>query len=157
MTKFTLSLPSLFILTCFSTASLANSPWAEEETTATDTASEEITSPGMEQSGVPMPVENAIEEDLAVENSPVQITEKTETTESIDIQQGDIVNVNPPQANVQILNFPRRGMSTSKVENELGRPNEIIPAVGTPPISRWIYDDRTIYFERSSVIHVVAK
>ena len=58
---------------------------------------------------------------------------------------------------VQVLNFPTRGMSTGKVENELGKPIEIIPAVGQPPISRWVYNDRTVYFEFSSVIHVVAK
>lgn len=37
---------------------------------------------------------------------------------------------------VKVLKFPTRGMTTGKVENELGQPNEIIPAVGQPPISR---------------------
>ena len=58
---------------------------------------------------------------------------------------------------VRTVDFPRRGMSQEKVQNELGRPVEIVPAVGTPPISRWIYDDRVVYFEYASVIHVVAK
>ena len=58
---------------------------------------------------------------------------------------------------VRTLDFPTRGMSQDKVQNELGRPGEIIPAVGEPPISRWVYDDRVVYFERSAVIHVVAK
>ena len=72
---------------------------------------------------------------------------------------GDVLDVNQTSqvAAVRVLDFPRRGMSTDKVENELGRPAEIIPSVGQPPISRWVYDDRTVYFEYSSVIHVVAK
>ena len=60
-------------------------------------------------------------------------------------------------AAVRTLDFPRRGMSQDKVQNELGRPGEIIPAIGQPPISRWVYEDRVVYFEYSSVIHVVAK
>ncbi|MCW9013562.1 MAG: hypothetical protein OQL06_07240 [Gammaproteobacteria bacterium] len=58
---------------------------------------------------------------------------------------------------VRTLDFPRRGMTQDKVQNELGRPAEIVPAVGTPPITRWVYDDRVVYFEYASVIHVVAK
>jgi hypothetical protein len=58
---------------------------------------------------------------------------------------------------VKQLDFPRRGMTQDKVQNELGRPIEIIPPVGEPPISRWVYDDRVVYFEYSSVIHVVAR
>lgn len=109
----------------FSSLSLANSPWASEDTAKPTT-----------------------------ENS---VTETTPTTAS-QTTQGDVLNVEPnTTVTVQVIDFPRRGMTTDKVQNELGRPNEIVPAVGTPPISRWVYDDRTVYFERSSVIHVVAK
>lgn len=55
------------------------------------------------------------------------------------------------------LDFPRRGMKQDRVQQQLGRPIEIIPAVGKPPISRWVYDDRIVYFEYTSVIHVVAR
>ena len=55
------------------------------------------------------------------------------------------------------LDFPRRGTSQDRVQNELGRPIKIIPAIGQPPISQWIYNDRIVYFEYTSVIHVVAK
>ena len=78
---------------------------------------------------------------------------------------GDVMNM--PQAEDQSmvaepelmkkLDFPRRGMKQDKVEAEMGRPIEIIPAVGKPPISRWVYDDRIVYFEYASVIHVVAR
>lgn len=74
-------------------------------------------------------------------------------------QQGDVLQM-PTEAQAQPvhkLDFPRRGMTQDKVQNELGRPLEIVPAVGQPPISRWVYNDRVVYFEYSAVIHVVAK
>ena len=58
---------------------------------------------------------------------------------------------------VKQFDFPRRGMSEDKVRNELGEPNEITPAIGTPPISQWTYNDRIVYFEHATVLHVVAK
>ena len=87
-----------------------------------------------------------------------EMTGVTEVTE----QSGDVLGMPTEQqatkvVSVQTLDFPRRGMTQDKVQNELGRPVEIVPAVGKPPISRWIYDDRIVYFEYSSVIHVVAK
>ena len=91
---------------------------------------------------------------------PAAYDVKTETRTS-----GDVMNM--PQAEVQAmvaepelmkkLDFPRRGMKQEKVQQQLGRPIEIIPAVGKPPISRWVYDDRIVYFEYTSVIHVVAR
>ena len=78
----------------------------------------------------------------------------TEVTET----QGDVVTMPEAQPiGVRQLDFPRRGMTQDKVQNELGRPIEIIPPVGKPPITQWVYDDRIVYFEYSSVVHVVAK
>ncbi|MDH5518436.1 MAG: hypothetical protein OEY36_11565 [Gammaproteobacteria bacterium] len=56
-----------------------------------------------------------------------------------------------------IISFPIRGMSMEKVLSELGQPSTRFPAVGKPPITRWVYPDRTVFFEYSHVIHVVAK
>jgi len=72
-------------------------------------------------------------------------------------QTGDVLNMQAKPMMVKTLDFPRRGMSQDKVQNELGRPLEVVPAVGKPPISRWVYRDRIVYFEYSSVVHVVAK
>ena len=87
-----------------------------------------------------------------------------DTKEVINVteQSGDVLGMPTEQAEsktvtVRTLDFPRRGMTQDKVQNELGRPVEIVPAVGKPPITRWVYDDRIVYFEYSSVIHVVAK
>ena len=91
--------------------------------------------------------------------SPRPIENTTDTThhkmESKTEIQGDVVQM--PVSNIRQLDFPRRGMTQDQVQNELGRPIEIVPAVGKPPISQWIYNDRKVYFEYSSVIHVVAK
>jgi len=110
---------------------------------------------------------------------PIQIQEDTQPEYSqteVTEQQGDVLNTpaapedyssNYDQntsrdlsdnlsSTIHLLNFPVRGMSTEKVKNELGSPTEILPAIGQPPITRWIYNDRTVYFEYSAVIHVVA-
>jgi hypothetical protein len=68
----------------------------------------------------------------------------------LEMQPGDTIVINP-------LDFPRRGMSMDKVQNELGRPVEVSPSVGEPPITSWTYPDRVVYFEYSRVIHVVEK
>lgn len=72
------------------------------------------------------------------------------TGDVIEIEQGETVDV-------KVLDFPRRGMSMRTVLNKLGKPKKTPPAVGNPPIRLWIYDDRTVYFENMTVIHVVAK
>lgn len=70
---------------------------------------------------------------------------------------GDVIELQPDSTlPVRVLDFPRRGMSMEKVKNELGQPLAVSPAVGTPPITRWTYSDRIVYFEYSSVVHVVA-
>lgn len=85
--------------------------------------------------------------------APIEIIETT----------GDVLAMPQPGASqadtspILLLDFPRRGMDQEKVQSELGKPLEIKDAVGQPPISRWIYNDRVVYFERNTVIHVVAR
>jgi len=50
---------------------------------------------------------------------------------------------------------PGRGMSMAQVEARFGAPDKKIPAVGKPPISRWIYSNYTVYFEYNLVIDSV--
>lgn len=50
---------------------------------------------------------------------------------------------------------PGRGMSMAQVEARFGAPDKKIPAVGKPPISRWIYNNYTVYFEYNLVIDSV--
>lgn len=90
---------------------------------------------------------------------PVTVTEVSEeNSEQTIVQSGNIVTMDDKtQVPVKILDFPTRGMTMDKVINEMGQPLNKFPAVGKPPITRWDYPDRTVFFEYSSVIHVVAK
>ncbi len=51
---------------------------------------------------------------------------------------------------------PTRGVSMAQVEQGFGAPSQRLPAVGQPPITRWVYPTFVVYFERSYVIHAVA-
>ncbi len=48
-----------------------------------------------------------------------------------------------------------RGLTMDAVRARLGTPRKTLPPVGDPPITRWVYDDLTVYFENDRVIHAV--
>jgi hypothetical protein len=50
---------------------------------------------------------------------------------------------------------PARGMTMQKVEEKFGTPTERHAAVGTPPITRWDYQNFSVFFENDRVIHAV--
>jgi len=52
---------------------------------------------------------------------------------------------------------PTRGMTMSEVESQFGAPREKYPAVGQPPITRWDYDNFSVFFEHQHVLHSVAQ
>lgn len=58
----------------------------------------------------------------------------------------------PPSKNLRV---PVREMTMGNVRHIFGAPKKILPAVGNPPITRWIYPDFIVYFERKLVIHTV--
>ena len=47
---------------------------------------------------------------------------------------------------------PATGQNMDQVKSRYGKPNNILPAVGDPPITRWAYADFTVYFEHDLVI-----
>lgn len=51
--------------------------------------------------------------------------------------------------------LPVNGLTKSEVERRYGRPNERRAPIGEPPISRWLYDDYSVYFEHDLVIESV--
>ena len=53
------------------------------------------------------------------------------------------------------VSTPAKGMTMQQVEERFGSPQKKLPATGNPPITRWIYDNYTVYFERQYVIHSV--
>lgn len=52
---------------------------------------------------------------------------------------------------------PMRGMHKAAVVNHFGEPKDRIAAVGTPPISRWVYDNYIVFFEKDQVLHAVMR
>lgn len=89
-------------------------------------------------------------EPIPMEVPPPEMREEVQvvTGDALEMQPGETITIQP-------LDFPRRGMSMEKVKNELGEPLTISDTVGDPPITSWGYADRIVYFEYSSVIHVV--
>lgn len=99
----------------------------------------------------PMAIEQPEQAEMATEETVVEeVVIEHITGDVIEMQPGETIIINP-------VDFPRRGMSMDKVQNELGRPVEISPTVGEPPITSWTYPDRVVFFEYSRVIHVVEK
>lgn len=103
------------------------------------------------QAPVPEPTVNSEESPSAVE---LMMQQESGTIlkqlPAKELQPGETLSI-------KTLDQPRRGASMEKVRNELGAPVTETPAVGQPPITKWIYNDRVVVFEYSKVIHVVAK
>jgi len=81
------------------------------------------------------------------------------------VEHGDILGVEilepstnqpmPMERELIDLRLPARGMDKSKVRSDFGEPIQMRPAVGKPPISSWLYEDYTVYFEHEWVLHSV--
>ncbi|MEN0038693.1 MAG: hypothetical protein AAGC78_16570 [Cellvibrio sp.] len=53
------------------------------------------------------------------------------------------------------IDMPSKGMSKERVKSLFGEALEEVPAKGQPPISRWRYQEFTVYFDSNTVIHCV--
>ncbi len=86
------------------------------------------------------------------------------------ISQAETLNMPPPAQNATAtpaqsqatessggysVTLPGRGMTMIQVEEKFGPPLEKHPEVGEPPITRWDYDDFSVYFEYQYVINAV--
>ena len=90
--------------------------------------------------------------------TPLSTVEPGMQEEIIEVRTGDAVELQPGETlPIKLIDFPRRGMSMSKVQNELGRPTQVSNTVGQPPITHWTYADRVVYFEHYYVLHVVPR
>lgn len=69
--------------------------------------------------------------------------------EEIRILVGEQANTLKP------VDMPTKGMSKERVKALFGEPLEDIPPKGQPPISRWKYQEFTVYFDSNAVIHCV--
>ena len=61
--------------------------------------------------------------------------------------------INQPENSADGLLRPERGMKMQQVETNYGSPLSINPAIGEPPITSWVYEKYTVYFEGEYVIH----
>lgn len=52
---------------------------------------------------------------------------------------------------------PGKGMDMAAVKSQFGDPIKETPAKGTPPITRWEYEQFSVFFESDIVIHSVLK
>ncbi len=55
------------------------------------------------------------------------------------------------------LSTPTLGQSEEAITTQFGEPLRRITAIGEPPISHWVYEEFTVYFEGDRVIHSVKK
>lgn len=110
----------------------------------------------------------AVDESAGMDNEPnesateapssVELMMQQQTRQSGDILQLPAKEIQPGETvRIKLLDFPRRGMSMEKVQQEYGQPIAVSDSVGNPPITRWTYQDRVVYFEHSTVLHVVAR
>jgi hypothetical protein len=53
------------------------------------------------------------------------------------------------------MELPANGDSMAEVRARYGEPVTTAPAVGDPPITRWDYDQWSVYFERELVLFTV--
>lgn len=74
---------------------------------------------------------------------------------SIGPVSADTLSVPETQQETFSVTLPGRGMTMEQVEERFGEPEQKNDAVGTPPISTWVYEKFTVYFEDSYVIHAV--
>jgi hypothetical protein len=78
-----------------------------------------------------------------------------------NIAQADVMSIADPRAQVpnssEGVLRPTRGMSMAEVEQKFGAPEQKFSAVGEPPISRWVYNGFSVFFEHSWVIHSVVQ
>jgi len=51
--------------------------------------------------------------------------------------------------------LPTNGLTAQEVEQRYGVPNQRHAPVGDPPITRWVYDEYSVYFEYDLVIESV--
>ena len=49
--------------------------------------------------------------------------------------------------------YPHRGLTKDEVRSEFGQPGNTEGPVGSPPITRWEYDNFTVVFEYNHVLH----
>jgi hypothetical protein len=69
----------------------------------------------------------------------------------------DVLLIDGEPRVVERAEQPTRGMHERTVLTRFGEPGTRHDAVGEPPISRWDYNDYSVFFEGPFVIHTVVR
>lgn len=70
--------------------------------------------------------------------------------------QADTLQIPISQQGVESsMQLPLFGNSQQQVVSSYGEPSKRHPSIGQPPITRWDYDDFSVYFEYKTVINSV--
>jgi hypothetical protein len=151
----TAALLTTVLLTVFSASALADRPAMEERSEAVSSSENAI----MENAAATQDdsisdarpeAEDEHDAPSAVELMMQQQADHSAQLPATEIQPGETIKI-------KLLDEPRRGMSMDKVQQLFGQPLATSESVGNPPITNWTYGDRIVYFEYSTVIHVVAR
>lgn len=67
---------------------------------------------------------------------------------------GDVLLIEPVRE-VGSMDVPENGMSMSEVESRFGSPESRAAPVGDPPITSWVYERWSVYFEYDAVLFTV--
>ena len=142
------------LLSVLSTSVFANRP-SMEDSGAVSTEPEAQTQPAAatenRPEAAPEPeAPSAVEIMMQQQNQQPQQTGDVFQLPAKEMQPGETLRI-------QLLDSPRRGMSMERVQQEYGQPMAASQSVGQPPITHWTYSDRVVYFEYSTVLHVVAR
>jgi len=74
---------------------------------------------------------------------------------TIPLLQAEVISVSQQAPELSTIERPTNGMTMTKVEEKFGAPQEVLEAVGDPPITTWVYERYSVYFEYDKVIHTV--
>jgi len=67
------------------------------------------------------------------------------------------ISVSKQSPEMQSISRPHNGMDKASVERVFGAPQATNGPVGEPPISNWVYEQFTVYFEGDTVLHSVLR
>lgn len=67
------------------------------------------------------------------------------------------IAANLPAPPVSSPDQPANGVTMQSVQQQFGAPVKKVPAIGDPPITRWVYATFIVYFERNRVLHTVSR
>ena len=139
------------LMSVFSGSALANRPAMEESRPMKSESPAPVQAePEVIQARPQAEAPSAVESMMQRQNQQTQQTGDVVQLPAKEIQPGETLRI-------KLLDQPRRGMSMEKVQQEFGQPMATSDSVGKPPITSWTYSDRVVYFEYSTVLHVVAR